>query len=55
MLVGIPPFYTQNWHELYESIKGWEINFYENEELLKWKASPELIDLIAKLLIKDPS
>lgn len=54
MLVGIPPFYTQNRHELYEAIKSKEINFSQNEELLKRKASPELIDLIQKLLAKDP-
>lgn len=46
MLVGIPPFYTQNRLELYESIKSKEINFSECEDLIKRKASPDLIDLI---------
>ena len=55
MLCGIPPFYTQNRHELYEHIKSREINFMEHEELLKRKASPEMRDLIQSLLVKNPA
>ena len=55
MVVGVPPFYTQNRHELYESIKTKEINFLESEELNQRKAPDDLKDLISKLLVKDPN
>ncbi len=55
MMVGVPPFYSQNRHELYESIKHREINFYADEQLAKRGASDEFKDLVTKLLIKDPA
>lgn len=55
MVCGLPPFYTQNKQKLYEMIRDDDIDFMDNVELKKRKASPEIRDLISRLLVKDPS
>lgn len=48
MVFGIPPFYTKVRTKLYDNIKNKEIEIPEG-------ATPELGDLIKKLLVKDPN
>jgi len=48
MVFGIPPFYTKVRTKLYDNIKNKEIEIPDG-------ATPELGDLIKKLLVKDPN
>jgi len=48
MLVGIPPFYSENVHEMYDKI------LYSDLVLPEQLMSPEAVDLLARLLERDP-
>lgn len=48
MLVGIPPFYSENVHEMYDKI------LYSDLILPEQLMSPEAMDLLARLLERDP-
>lgn len=50
MIYALPPFYSQNQAVMFERIKMNEVKFPENPP-----SSPEVKDIIKKLLIKDPS
>lgn len=55
MLTGLPPFYDKNRQELYNNIKNMEIDFYTDSDLNDKNVSDEAKDLLAKLLVKDPT
>lgn len=52
LLTGEPPFYDEDNFELFEKIKTG--NFTMNQPVWK-EVSPEVIDLIKKLLLVEPS
>jgi serine/threonine protein kinase len=50
LVVGSPPFYSEDIHKIYESVVSLEVQFPKKITL-----SNEVKDLITKLMCKDPS